>query len=92
MAIGALVCGILSLIGGFIPVVNYFTLVLAIVGIVLGVKARKDLAEQGLPTGMATAGMVLSIVSLSLTVLVIIASVACVACFASSVGGLGGLL
>ena len=59
MAIAALVCGILGIVGGFIPVVNYFTLVLAILGIVFGVKARKQSAEaQDGKQGMATAGLV----------------------------------
>lgn len=88
MAVASLVCGILGLIGGFIPVVQYFTLVLAIVGIVLGVKARKDLSAEGQPTGMATAGMVLGIISVGLTILGIIAAAACAACFVSSVGSL----
>ena len=63
MAIAALVCGILGIVGGFIPVVNYFTLVLAILGIVFGVKARKQSAEaQDGKQGMATAGLVCGIV------------------------------
>ncbi len=40
-SIAALVCGILGIIGSFIPVVCYFTFVLAILGIVFGVKGRK---------------------------------------------------
>lgn len=41
ISIAALVCGILGIVGSFIPVVQYFTLVLAILGIVFGVKGRK---------------------------------------------------
>lgn len=63
MAIAALVCGILGIIGGFIPVVCYFTLVLSILGIVFGVKARKQSMEtQDGKSGLATAGMVCGIV------------------------------
>lgn len=36
MSIAALVCGILGIVGSWIPVVMYFTLVLAILGIVFG--------------------------------------------------------
>ena len=36
-SIAALVCGILGIVGSFIPIVSYFTLVLAILGIVFGV-------------------------------------------------------
>ena len=54
ISIAALVCGILGIVGSFIPVVQYFTLVLAILGIVFGVKGRK--AEGNDKRGMATAG------------------------------------
>ena len=40
-SIAALVCGILGIVGSFIPWVCYFTFVLAILGIVFGVKGRK---------------------------------------------------
>ena len=55
-SIAALVCGILGIVGAFIPYFNYLTLVLGILGIVFGVKGRK-LSEAG-ATGMATAGSV----------------------------------
>lgn len=41
LAIAALVCGILGIIGSYIPVVQYFTFVLAILGIVFGEKRVK---------------------------------------------------
>ena len=63
MSIAALVCGILGIIGAFIPVVCFFTLVLAILGVVFGIKARK-LAQAG-QSGMATAGLVLGIIGLA---------------------------
>ena len=78
-SITALVCGILSIVGGWIPVVNYFTLVLGIVGIVFGVKGRKT-APAG-QTGMATAGFVCAIVGTALNVLGII----CVVCAAATI-------
>ena len=59
-SIAALVCGILGIVGSFIPIVTYFTFILAILGIVFGVKGRK-LAEPG-STGLATAGFVLGII------------------------------
>ena len=60
MAIAALVCGILGIVGSFIPVVGYFTFILAILGIVFGIKARK--ASTDGKTGLATAGLVLGII------------------------------
>ena len=77
----ALVCGILGLVGAWIPIVQYFTTILSILGIIFGVKGRKT-APEG-KTGMATAGMVLGIVSLALSVVVIICSVCALAGLAS---------
>ena len=78
-SITALVTGILSIVGSFIPVVSYFTLVLGIVGIVFGVKGRKT-APAG-QTGMATAGFVCAIVGTALNVIGVI----CVLCAAAAV-------
>ena len=69
MSIAALVCGILGLVGGWIPVVSYFTLVLSILGIVFGAKAKKAAVANGEPTGMATTGLVLGIIAVALTVI-----------------------
>ena len=68
ISIAALVCGILGIVGSFIPVVSYFTLVLAILGIVFGVKGRK--AEGNDKKGLATAGMVLGIIGVACSVIV----------------------
>lgn len=76
-SIAALICGILGIVGSFIPVVCYFTFVLAILGIVFGVKGRR-LAEPG-QTGLATAGFVLGIIGTVFGAL----GVLCVLCAAS---------
>ena len=81
MAIAALVCGILGIVGSFIPIVCYFTLILAIVGLVLGVKARKE--QPG--NGMATAGMVLGIIGVAFAVVGVI----CVICAVGVIGAAG---
>ncbi len=60
-SIVALVCGILGIVGGWIPVVCYFTFVLAIVGLVFGALALKD-KPQGNDKGIAVAGLVCGIV------------------------------
>lgn len=65
MAIAALVCGIIGIVGGWIPVLNYFTLLASAVAIVLGVIAKKKLPAGG--TGMATAGLVLGIIGAALS-------------------------
>lgn len=81
-SIAALVCGILGLIGGWFPIVQYFTLVLSILGIIFGAKAKKLAVANGEPTGMATAGLVLGIISVALTILAIV----CTVCAAGIVG------
>lgn len=74
-AAASLILGITSVILMFF---SYFIftaivgVVLSIIGIVLGVTARKEQAS-----GIATAGFVLSIISLALTSIVLIACVAC---------------
>lgn len=74
MAIASLVLGILSLvIGLFLSAYGWAGAILGIVGIVLGALGRKDAAKKG----MATAGLVCSIIG---TVLGIIFYIACVAC------------
>ncbi len=79
MALGSVIAGVLGLIGSWIPFVRYFTLVCSIVAILLGAIARKKEKALNLPTGKATAGLVLGIIGVVLTVLVIVACVACAA-------------
>ena len=69
-AIASLVLGIVGTIVGFlwIPLIG---IICGIIGIVLGVSARKTTVEQ---KGMATAGLVLSIISLAASVIVWIIS------------------
>ena len=82
-SIAARVCGILGIIGSFIPVVCYFTFVLAVLGIVFGVLGRKK-ANPG-ETGLATAGLVLGIIGTAFGAVGII----CVICAASAIGAAG---
>ncbi|MDR2168278.1 MAG: DUF4190 domain-containing protein [Clostridiales bacterium] len=71
LAIASLVLGILSLFFMFIPMFPAF--IVAIVGIVLAIAARK----RGNTSGMATAGLVCSIIALVLTGLVFVACFMC---------------
>ena len=85
MAVAGLILGILSLVGGSIPVANAFPMWLfGIVGIILSSIARK---KQ--PSGMATAGLVLSIIG---TILSLITFIACAACLAAGAAGAAGFL
>ena len=73
MAIASLILGIISLILSFfgLGIISVFT---AIIGIILGVLGRKDPEKKG----MATAGLVCSIIALVLGVIMWIACAAVV--------------
>ena len=87
--IASLVLGILSLVVVWFGYGTLIALVLSIIGIVLGVGARKELApDQG--RGLATAGMICSIIGLVLSTLWLIACVLCSGAFAS-IGSLGAI-
>ena len=58
LAIAALVCGICGIVLFWIPYANIVLLVLSILGIVFGIKARKVCPSKG----MATAGLVQGII------------------------------
>jgi hypothetical protein len=90
MAVAGLVLGILSLVGGGIPGVNTFPLwLLGLIGIILSAIARSNLKKAGQPTGVATAGLVLSIIGFTFSLIVFVACLVCVGAAASSLGGLG---
>jgi hypothetical protein len=66
MAIASLVLGIISLC------MPYAGIATAIVGLVLGIIARKKQQATGMPTGMAIAGIVCSAISLAFAILITI--------------------
>lgn len=84
MAIASLVLGIVSIAFGWWAYVSIICLVLGIVGLVLGVKARKEN-----PTGIATGGMVTSIIGICLSG-VFLACVLTAATGLACIGVLGG--
>lgn len=79
MAVGALVCGIVSVVFCWL---FYVAIPASLVAIVLGVLARKKLPQGG--AGMATAGLVLGIIGLGLSVL----TIACIVCAAGMAGSM----
>ena len=84
-AVASLVLGIISAVFMFFSgtiVLGFVSIILAVIGLVLGVQARREM-PQG-TTGMATAGMVLSIVVLALTVIIMVDCAACVGLIASA--------
>jgi hypothetical protein len=81
MAIAALVCGIVGIVLGWVPGVNYIALILGILGIVFGALARKNAPAD--KKGLATAGLVLGIIG---TVCAGIGVIACTLCAAGAAG------
>ena len=84
-AVASLVLGIIAAVFMFFSgtiVLGFVSIILAVIGLVLGVQARREM-PQG-TAGMATAGMVLSIVVLALTVIVMAGCAACVGLIASA--------
>lgn len=82
MGVASLVLGIISLVFVILPFLwplAWIGGVTGIVGLVLGILARKKLKAAGQPTGSATAGFVMSIIGTVLSAIIYIACVAMVA-------------
>ncbi|MFA0815218.1 MAG: hypothetical protein ACC608_05470 [Anaerofustis sp.] len=77
-AIASLVLGILAAVCVFFGYGALLGIVLGVVGLILGIMSKK---EQ--PSGMATAGIVLSIIAIAICVIGFIACVACVSAMAA---------
>jgi hypothetical protein len=87
MAVAALVCGIIGIVLGWYPGVNYIALILAILGIVFGALALKNAPAD--KKGLATAGLVLGIIG---TVCAGIGVIACTLCAAAGLAGAAAFL
>jgi len=74
LGIASMVLGIVSL------VIPFAGLATAIVGLILGVLAKKKSAEVGMQSGMATAGIVCSIIGLAGAAIILITCLSCGAC------------
>jgi hypothetical protein len=81
-ATASLVLGIISLICICLAQGAFIGIILGVLGLIFGIQAKKEF-----PSNLATAGIVLSIIGLSLCAITFLACVACVAC----VGALGAL-
>ncbi|MEL7661989.1 DUF4190 domain-containing protein [Acetobacterium wieringae] len=86
---------ILALTLGIFSIVSFITLMgsgllTGAVGLIFGMIAMKERKLQGLPTGMAMAGLICSIIGMAFTVLMIFACIACVGL--GGMGMLGGLM
>lgn len=82
MGVASLVLGIISLVMAFIipgATVKWIGAIMALIGIILGVYGRKDPEKRGIATG----GMVCSIVGFVACIIVVIACASCVGGVAS---------
>ena len=77
-AIASLVLGILAMVFVFFGKGALVGIVLGIIGLILGISAKKES-----PSGMATAGIVLSIIAIAICGIGFIACVACIGGLAS---------
>jgi hypothetical protein len=92
MGVAGLVLGILSAIGGWIPGLSYFAWIFGILGIILSAIGRKKAAAANQPTGVATAGLVLSIIGLVISVIGLLCTVICVGALGGAAAGLSNWL
>ncbi len=85
LSITALVVGILCIVGSWIPVINYVTTILAILGVIFGALGRKkSILATGKASGLATAGLVLGIIGCSFAALGLICTLACMGSLCSA--------
>lgn len=92
-SVAGLVCGIVATVLAWFYMINIVALILGIVGIVCAVKGKKAAVEAGAPTGLGTAGLVLSIIGTALAGIGFVSCTLCVTCAAAgaSAGSLSGL-
>lgn len=69
MAVAALVLGILGTLLSIVPFLFWVGIPLALIGLILGIVARKNAVAAQQPTGMATAGLVLGAIGLCIGIL-----------------------
>ena len=86
MGIAATVMGVVAIVSSWIPYVNFISLILAIVGLILANKAKNLNAAAGAPAGIATAGLVCSIIGLVLSGIGFATCTVCLTCL-----GLAGM-
>ena len=60
MDIASLVIGIIAVAFGFIPCLNLFIFIPAIIGLILGIISFNKKKQEGLPTGLALSGIILN--------------------------------
>ena len=91
-SIAALVLGIVAIVLAWFYMINIVALICGVIGIILAVKGKKAAVAAGAPTGMATAGLVLSIIGTCIAAIGFFSCTLCVLCAAGSAGAASELL
>lgn len=90
-SVAALVLGIVATVLAWFTMINIIALVCGVVGLILASKGKKLAVAAAAPTGIATAGLVLSIIGTVLAGIGFFSCTVCVLCAAGSAGSLAGL-
>ena len=85
-SVAALVLGILSVILAWFYLINIVAIVFGIMGVIFAAVGRKKSIAVGAPTGLGTAGLVISIIGLIIGAIGFISCTICVACAAKATG------
>lgn len=83
-SIAALILGICSVLFCWFYLISVISAACGIVGIVCATNGQKFCAEAGQPAGLATAGLVLSIIGLVFSSLSFLTCTLCITCFGFS--------
>lgn len=86
LSVTALVLGIVATVLAWFYMVNILALVCGIVGIICAASGKKKAVAAGAPTGIGTAGLVLSIIGTCLAAIGFLSCTLCVICAAGTVG------
>ncbi len=92
LSAAGLVCGIISAVLAWFYMINIAAVVLGIIGIVCAAQGRKKGRIAGIPLGLGTAGLVISIIGTCLAGIGFLSCTLCVICAAGTVAGCGGAL
>ena len=92
LSVTALVLGIIATVLAWFYMVNIVAIACGIVGIVCAVNGKKKATAVGAPTGVGTAGLVLSIIGTCLAAVGFFSCTLCVLCGIGSTSALGAAL
>ena len=85
MSIAGLVLGIAAIVLAWFYMVNIAALIAGIIGIILAVKGKNASAAAGCPTGLGTAGLVLSIIGTVIAGIGFLSCTVCVLCAGNAI-------